>query len=319
MSLKRAFSKPTISVVIPLFNKAPHIADAITSVLAQTDLAEEVIVVDDGSTDEGYKIVENFAARGVSLIRQKNQGVSAARNAGVKQARSEFVAFLDADDLWLPNHLQVIRDLLSAYPSVALASTAHNIRRDDRLYRPASVFPHGWSGIVSNFFEAQAKGLALANSTTSCVNKDSFNEIGGFPVGIRRGEDIVTWINLALRFPVAHAEVATAIYNQAAVNRTDQLRESVPPGSLKHIAALLIRNDLTVTQRNGLSMLFDKLAFYTAAGFSLTGDRLGINEIRMLAINVRHFGTASAIWILGFIPNKILLMARRLRHKQART
>lgn len=308
-----------ISVVIPLYNKAPHIAATLDSVLAQAVRPQEVIVVDDGSTDGGADVVQLYVEKyGVRLIRQPNQGVSAARNRGVAAAEGEYVAFLDADDRWLPNHIETLQRLAQNYRSAALLSTAHIVRRGGCLYRPRSVFPEGWDGEVDNFFVAFSSGLALVNSTTACVKRAAILEVGGFPVGVARGEDIVCWVNLALRYPVAHAEVVTAVYEQAAVNRSVGLKESQAPGSLQHIAKLLSGGDLTDAQRAGLEMLFDRIAFFTAAGFRLQDDVGGMEAIRELAWRSGRRRTALLVGALRFIPVSLLEMARAFRHPKAK-
>ncbi|MFN3301364.1 MAG: glycosyltransferase family 2 protein, partial [Sediminibacterium sp.] len=99
-------NKPTVSVVIPLYNKGKYIERAISSVLAQTYPPLEIIVVDDGSTDNGPERVLKFNDPRIILIRQENRGPGAARNTGLARAKGKYIAFLDADDEWLPNFLK---------------------------------------------------------------------------------------------------------------------------------------------------------------------------------------------------------------------
>jgi len=115
-----------VSIIIPLFNKAPYVARALASVAAQTYTDFEVIVVDDGSTDEGPRIVEAFHDSRISLIEQANAGPGAARNRGLELARGELVAFLDADDEWLPDYLaEGVRLLDQHGPDVALVTSGN--------------------------------------------------------------------------------------------------------------------------------------------------------------------------------------------------
>jgi glycosyltransferase involved in cell wall biosynthesis len=109
-----------VSVIIPLFNKAPYVQRALDSVTAQTFTDFELIVVDDGSTDEGPRIVEAYNDPRIRLVKQENAGPGAARNRGIADARGEFIAFLDADDEWFPDYLEQSTRLLNEYgPSVA--------------------------------------------------------------------------------------------------------------------------------------------------------------------------------------------------------
>src|SRR5216684_1094167 len=95
-------SRPRVSAIIPAYNGEAFVADAIESVLAQTFPVSEIVVVDDGSTDQTAEVVERYASKGVRCIRQKNQGPTAARNRGIVQTTGELLAFLDCDDIWLP-------------------------------------------------------------------------------------------------------------------------------------------------------------------------------------------------------------------------
>src|SRR5437867_5237539 len=115
-----------VSVIIPLFNKAPYIARALTSVAAQTYRDFDVIVIDDGSTDDGPRIVEAFNDLPIHLISQENAGPGAARNRGLERAQGELVAFLDADDEWLPNYLSESVRLLDEHgPGVAAITSGY--------------------------------------------------------------------------------------------------------------------------------------------------------------------------------------------------
>lgn len=305
-----------ISVVIPLFNKGPHISKALDSVLAQTVPPEEIMVIDDGSIDNGPEIVTSYKNQGVRLIRQPNQGASVARNAGIASAKYDYIAFLDADDWWFPNHLEIIKRLALTYPSAGLLSTAHVIFREGSSCRPSLVFPDDWEGEVLNFFDAYAKNLSLVNSSTACVNRSAINSVGGFPIGVRRGEDVIVWIKLALRYSMAYAETVTAVYNQQAVNRSDTHRDLEPPGSLLYMAKLLRDGDLHPPLRQSVGKLFDQISFMTAAGFLLNGDRIGARAICKLALGLNRLKAFSAIsWAL-LLPLSVLRAARRLRHRK---
>lgn len=306
-----------ISVIIPLYNKAPHIVRTIESVLAQTVLPAEIIVVDDGSTDGGPELLIPYESQKViRLIRQKNSGESAARNRGIAEAENDYVAFLDADDYWLPSHIEVVMRLIAKFPQAALLSTAHFIERGGLKYRPRSSYSDGWMGLVDDFFCRYAKGLSLINSITACARKVELVSVGGFPVGVRRGPDIICWVNMALKYPVAHAEVRTAVYFQDAVNRSDRLREADPPGSLMHIAMLLKDRGIDDKTKKGLALLYDRIAFFTAAGFMANGDVIGMRAIRDLSWEAGRYRSAMMVAGLKWVPQKVLLAAKKIRHSR---
>lgn len=305
-----------ISIVIPLYNKGPHIACTLDKVLAQTVVPLDIIVVNDGSTDHGPEVVKSYAAHGVRLIEQANQGVSAARNAGVAQARNSYVAFLDADDEWLPEHIEHLTHLIQRCPDAALLSTAHQIRRDGSLIQPRLAFPVGWSGVVEDFFASFANSLSLVNSSTACVKKDALESVGGFPLGVRRGEDVIAWVKLALAYPVAHASVVTVVFNQEAVNRSDLNRETQPPGSLLFMQKCLYERQVPRHQLSSFGHLFDRIAVMTAAGYRLKGDTQAVWSIANLAYQVERYKTAVMIVIVNAIPQSLLQLLRHWRHRQ---
>lgn len=307
---------PTISVVIPLYNKAPHIEKALQSVLQQTRWHDEIIVVDDGSTDGGAEIVRRYSQ--VQLMTQCNQGPGAARNLGVEKARGEYVAFLDADDWWLPNHLQTLLDLIGRFPQAALLSTAHVIERGGRTYRPRSAFPDGWSGIVDDFFGAFCVGLSLVNSITACVHREKFLSVGAFPTHARRGEDLIAWITLALAYPMAHAEIITATYYQDGVNRSEYRASVGVPEVLRYIRHLKMTQAIPTDQIRSAMRFFDRVGFFTAAGFALNGDTEGIKAIRRLSLQAGRLGLFMSSAALSIVPRGVLRAARNFRHPEVK-
>jgi glycosyltransferase involved in cell wall biosynthesis len=201
-----------ISVVIPLYNKAKSIKRAIESVRAQTLTDWELIVVDDGSRDNGPDIVRSIHDARIRLVSQTNAGVSAARNRGAAEARTEWVAFLDADDYWAPDHLQTLRGLIERFPNAALYSAAFNVITETGNVRRYRLHHDGEAAhLVEDFFASAAQtGHHLVNSSTVAMTKTRLTEVGGFPMGIVAGEDMITWARLACAGDVAYSSRATA-------------------------------------------------------------------------------------------------------------
>ena len=231
-----------ISVVIPLYNKKDSVAHTLECVLNQTYQEFEVVVVDDGSTDGSAEVVEGFADERIRLIRQENGGVSAARNRGIKEARSEYVAFLDADDEWKPGHLQTLVGLMEKYPQCGAYSTNYEFKRGDKV-KPTILnkIPfEGEDGVLTNYFEVASCSHPPVCSITICVKKSLLNEIGGFPVGIKSGEDLLTWARIAIRTDWAYCLKATAVYcwddEERARRKENHIEEDPVGGKLKELS-----------------------------------------------------------------------------------
>lgn len=210
-----ASAAPKVSVIIPLYNKAPYIKRALDSVLAQTVQDFEVVVVNDGSTDGGEKIVEELNDSRIRLINQKNQGVSAARNNGVDAAKAELVAFLDADDEWLPEFLETILRLRERWPEAGLYGTGYRVvttsKQSDKVVRNDLG-----DQIIQNWFSAKnlyGKGGMIILTSGMMIPVNVYSEIGGFPLGISQGEDRYIRARIALLYPVVYSPSICAIYH----------------------------------------------------------------------------------------------------------
>ena len=208
-----------ISVIIPLYNLERYIERAIHSVLRQTVLPGEIIVVNDGSTDHGPQIVENIQSSLIRLINQPNQGVVVARNRGMKEARGEFLAFLDGDDEWMENHLEVILNLIQKYPQCGLYATSFYFVKND--LKTTSVQPRlnykylfrGEEGIIEDYYSLISKSIDTPlNTDTIVIRKSILNKVGGFPLGVKTGEDIYYWGKLFAFCDFAYSKGPTAYY-----------------------------------------------------------------------------------------------------------
>jgi len=214
---------PAVSVVIPLYNKGPHIARALNSVLAQTFQDFEVIVVDDGSTDDGAEVVRGFDDPRIRLIQQENRGVSAARNRGIEAARAELVAFLDADDEWLAGHLEVLLRLRDKYPEAGAYGTAYLVKRKDSKACVAAfsddIPRKPWEGLLPSYFKAAAFGDPPISASTVAIPKSVLTEMAGFATEAWWGEDTDLWGRIALKYPIAFSWDGMGIYHTESSNR----------------------------------------------------------------------------------------------------
>lgn len=220
----------SISAVIPLYNKGPHIRRALDSVRSQTAPLREIIVVDDGSTDGGGEVAQSWADPRLIYIRQENRGEGAARNRGIAAARGELIAFLDADDAWDPDFLAAIYRLRGKFPQAGAWATAYRIVRPRGLLETPDfpVLPPGEEeGLIRHYCR---HGLYFPVWTSAvAVPRKVMQEIGGFQVDEPKGADVDAWLKIALRFPLAFSRRPRATYFQDAVNRTDGWRWDQEP------------------------------------------------------------------------------------------
>lgn len=207
------------SVIIPLYNKAPYVAKAIQSVLCQAFTDYELIIVDDGSKDNSAEIAAQ-AIEGHSncrLIRQENAGVSMARNNGVAISQGKYLCFLDADDWWDERFLEEMAQLIEAFPEAGIYGTNYIIVNETkRKTRVAQIgVEEGFEKGYINYCKAYAKTMYMPLWTGAvCIPRRIFEEMGGFPKGIKLGEDFLLWVRIALKYKVAFMNKPLAYYNQ---------------------------------------------------------------------------------------------------------
>ena len=204
-----------ISIVIPLYNKEKQIANTLQSVFKQTFQDFEIVVVDDGSTDNSVEEVEKFDDSRIRLIYQTNAGVSAARNRGIEEARGELIAFLDADDEWKPEYLATQYGLYQKYPECSVYACNYEFRDSKGNVTPTIIrkLPfEGEDGILSNYFEVASCSHPPLWTSAVVVKKLVIQAVRGFPIGIKSGEDLLTWARLAVSGTIAYSIKSLAMF-----------------------------------------------------------------------------------------------------------
>ena len=207
------------SVIIPLYNKALYVEKAVGSVLAQTYIDYELVIMDDGSQDASFDIAKKAIEghENCHLYRQQNAGVSIARNNGVALSQGKYLCFLDADDWWDSTFLENMSKLLEEFPDAGIFGANYTIVNESmRKTRVANVgLEHGFEKGYINYCKVYAKTLIMPLWTGAvCIPRTVFEEMNGFPKGINLGEDFLLWMKIALKKKVAFLNTPLAYYNQ---------------------------------------------------------------------------------------------------------
>jgi glycosyltransferase involved in cell wall biosynthesis len=286
------------TVVIPLYNKAPYIQRTINSVLNQTYKDYEIIVVDDGSTDGGGLLVEAIRDPRMRLICQNNAGVSAARNRGIKEAKGELIAFLDADDEWLPEFLEQIAQLKADFPGCGAYATSYQSyvqdkRSIDYINRTKldKFYSKGWRGILNDYFKI-ARQIIPFNSSSVCLPRKVLCDLGGFNAEAHFGEDLDMWLRVALKFQIAYLYESYAIYHTEAENRACKI--NIHEDDIFFANTLenaLKENSLSEVQRKNIYEYLVKSRLFVVSQLINNGD----NQKAYSIVNLCQ-GTKSFFW-----------------------
>jgi glycosyltransferase involved in cell wall biosynthesis len=201
------------SVIIPLYNKEKSIFNTISSVLNQDYRHFELIVVNDGSTDNSLKIVEQIKDDRLRILTKKNGGESSARNYGINTSKYKWLAFIDADDLWKKNHLSEVVKLISLFQDAKVFATSFSISGQSNIEQDSTK-----RYLIKNYFR-EVLNASIIWSSTAVVYKDCFSEVGLFNEKYTRGEDLDMWERLAKKYQIAKSSMVTAIYRKDAENR----------------------------------------------------------------------------------------------------
>ena len=310
---------PPISVVIPTYNRARFILEALESVLVQTYPVDEIIVVDDGSTDNTAELVASLRSR-VTYIVQSNAGPGAARNRGVRSARGEWIAFLDSDDRWDPEHIAQIIENLSKCPNAAMAYCGKRwVYEDGQVMTdvPLQVsFPSGW--IFRDLFEANY----ISSASVVMVKRQAFLDAGGFDERFRSiAEDYDLWMRISAVAQIVAVPAYTVLYRRHDSNLTHQAVKQVRAdlevlkNAMRMIARRVVKSE---NQPESINIRSRMKSFYCHAAVTLF--TLGAYEdMRSIGFDALIHGHASpgvlARWGLCMLPSRLTTGLRNLRRR----
>ncbi len=268
------------SIIIPLYNKAPHIEKAIKSIVDQTFNTYEIIIVNDGSTDNSLNILNSFCDKlknveadtleKIKIIDQKNQGVSTARNNGVKIAKYNYVAFLDADDWWESTFLADMKGVIEEFPEAGIWSSSYYVvKNNSRRLARIGVDSNFDKGII-NYLQVYAKTLEMPVWTGAAIIKKSiFDQETGFKSILALGEDFDLWIRVALKYPIAFINKPLSNYNFDVEKSSKAVVEDIIYPPEKHYIFNLDYLYQEEFKNHDLKKLLDALRLYCLLRYRL--------------------------------------------------
>lgn len=295
-----------ISVVIPLYNKEKFISSTIQSVLNQTFKDLEIIVVDDGSTDNSVAQVKAFSDPRIRIISQQNSGVSAARNRGIAEAKGEFIAFLDADDEWHPDYLMTQKQLTQTFPDCQVFATKYLFQDSQGSITPLIIrnLPfNSEAGILSNYFLVASTSHPPLWTSAILIKKNALRAIGGFPIGIKSGEDLLTWAKLACRFKIAYCKKPLAVFNVEGYNIKDKPKRIPPKDDFVGNELLKLKQEFHPTYINRYISHWHKMR---SSIFMRLHQRR--NSIKEALIGLRYYPLNYKLYafiLLNLLPSKL--------------
>lgn len=312
-----------VSVIIPLYNKEPYVRRAVDSVLNQKVQDFEIIIVDDGSTDKGPMIIQGIKDSRIQLIKQKNKGVSSARNKGIKESRAELIAFLDADDEWCPNFLDYILELNKDYPRAGLYATAYQklgpYGKNTTSSKKLKILSIP-NNTILNYFQLVSQGIYPISSSSVCIPKRVFNSIGGFPIGVSWGEDTYMWGKIGLYYQMAYSFKIGAIYHMEALNRSINNKKSTNEHPFLKIARESIKKrEVPFDVMEDFEEYIAFLEIVTATKKLQSGENKESLKLLLNCKTKKHCKKKNQILLLSLVPPVIYKKYRHIKIEITKT
>ena len=310
------------SVIIPLYNKQGSIEKTLKTVLAQTVSNLEVLVVNDGSTDDSAQLVLTNNDERIRLITQENQGVSVARNRGISEAVGKYIAFLDADDEWSPNFLEVCLELFKKYPTAKMVSPSYAVKYEKKIVLPE------WKGVdletedclINEFLEMATGSFWTVTSSCVALERETLLKMERwFPEGERVYEDFDLWLRFGVRHPVAHSNKVCATYNRITpsnARKTHRAKVVYSTSYYKTLDELLRSENYDERQKLWVRQIRDRRQVVYIFSLLCTKNRKEARKVLKTWVPTKtykkyRFFLNCAVWV----PSFLITIVQNIRYK----
>jgi glycosyltransferase involved in cell wall biosynthesis len=262
---------PLLSIVIPVFNKEKFVGKTLQSVLVQTFIDYEIIIVNDGSTDTSEAIISAFKDERINYFFKENEGVAVARNFGIDKAKADYICFLDADDYWFPTFLETMNKYIQKLPEQKVFACAVEIENKKKSFASEYSIERKSDFELVDFFNGSQKECVLWTSSVA-IHKSVFETVGVFDTNIKKGEDTELWIRIGLQFPIVFIWkiLAKYVYDESSASRNLNY-------FFEHYT--FEKYDLEEKQNPKLKQYLDLNRFSAVIKCNLSGDRKTALEI----------------------------------------
>jgi glycosyltransferase involved in cell wall biosynthesis len=289
---------PYFSVVITVFNKENYIQETIKSVLNQSFVDFEVIIVNDGSTDSSESKILEIQDKRIQYFYKNNEGAGSARNFGIEKSNCDYICFLDGDDIWKENHLEVLYKLINKFPNAGLyASRYHLIFKNNHIYTPIfDGIVDNYEGVISDYF-LSSMNYPVATSSSIAVPRKVFESIGNFKTYISSGQDTDMWIRITVLLPIVISNQVTASYLHFiddSLSKTNILTKKIKP-----FEEYKNWEDKNIS----LKKYLDKYRKEYALKYKMAGEN---NKAKELYNQTAKENIDNTFWVLFHLPTKVL-------------
>ena len=303
-----------ISVVIPLYNKASLIEETIQSVLKQTFTDFELIIINDGSTDDSAAVVDRIQDPRIHLINIKNSGVSVARNTGIETATRPWIALLDGDDWWAPTFLEEMVDAIKAFPQNVLFASGRCLvfTLEEERYAHA-MLPRDGETAVINYFRVISEHLPLINSSNVVIKKSHFESAGFFRPGQKQHEDHDLWMRLAIKQGVVFVNKNLSFYRKNETGSASQNSYKAPDFKTFLETMISVKNKLTEEELNYFNTYANRFCILTYLKHYGTYSKQEKQMIKRLLLQLLH-GKSKLLFALSrMLPFDLYPLLKRIK------